>query len=265
MAFDTSLILNKKLSVETIDNGLVKVPFTERLVSISKPGSTATLGSGHSYNEDGSDTGINVNVPAGKGNGVSIRFPFYGKVFGLRWRRNSSACDFSVLIDGVAYGPITGNHNYFVNEGESVVDTDSLVIIKDDLGKGTHYAEIVVTSGQSTNAIAFLGLLLEKRAGYSEKPRINGISVPVALGTTPTAIPQTTNLDSLSNVKKLLFVNTTASAITVTLESSGTAIWRKSIAPNDTDELDLLGVKMNSIYKLTASATGVNATAIGGV
>lgn len=269
MGFNVAQIINKELPIQLLDSDyrigdLVKVPFRSGHFYSTDVGSTASFqSSGITSNEDGSNTGLNVSVPVGSQNGVSIRVPFYGRSFGLRWRRDSNAGDFSIAIDGVSYGLITGQHTYLINESAVLTDGESLVLITDDLPDGVHYAEIMVSNRATTNAILFYGLLLERRAGYSEKPRTKPFLNPIAVTTSDVVIPKGSNPDSLLTVEKIIYTNTTASAITVTVNYNGVQMWQKPIPANDSVEF-VLGSTINSLTTHLASATGVNATVIGG-
>jgi hypothetical protein len=275
MSFNLSQIINRFIPVKvietvetkTIQGGLVKIPFREGFYAVESSGSTAGFQkSGIHENEDGSDTGISVTVPAGKGNGVRIRFPFYGKALGVRWRRIDSACDFSVNIDGVSYGYFSGNHSYLINENKTgVIDGESLVIVADDLPEGTHYAEIMVSYPDTgNNAILFLGLLLESRVGYKELPRQDYAVETIAVPTVSTVIGKGSTGKEARFIKRIAYANTTASAITLTVFNNTDILFTKSIPANDSYILDLGNFTTNSYIKHQASASGLNSTVIGG-
>jgi hypothetical protein len=266
MGYNLIEVSNRELPVRSSVRlgDFAKIPFRTGHYAVENTGSTASFQeSGITSNEDGTDTGFNISVPNGLNNGVRIRVPFYGRAFGIRWRRDSNACDFSVAIDGVSYGSFTGKHNYLINDSASLTDGESLVLVTDDLAEGTHYAEIVVVSGASTNAILFYGLLLEKRVGYSEKPRAKTIVSTTAVTTSAVAIPKGSSPNIVRTVEKIIYTNTTASAISVTVINNGSVMWQKSVPANDSIEL-ILGTTLLSWHTHQASATGVNATVIGG-
>lgn len=267
MGFNLTQILNKEVPVNLVSSDygigdLVKIPFRDGQVSIHLNGSTAKTVSSHIFeNEDGTGTGLNVSVPVGLGNGVRIRLPFYGRVFGVRWRRQAGAGDFSVAIDGVPYGLFKGNHQYLENEAAGVIDGETLVVVEDSLDDGLHYAEIVVQNKEVTNAILFFGILVSKSAGYTEIPRIPQIIDPVSLPTTTSSI----SIGQCRYLSEIVYSNPTSSAVTVTIEYNSKTLWHKSIPANDSVSfIPRKGIGVNSILKHYASATGVNATVIGG-
>jgi hypothetical protein len=193
-----------------------------------------------------------------------IRFPFYGRVFGIRHRFDSN---FSVSIDGVSYGEVAGKHSYLVNEGTSISDGESLIIIDDSLPDGVHYAEIMVVAPTSgTNTVVLFGYLAEERVGYSERPRTNYFIAPASVPTTSTAIARGSSPKTLRSVRKIIYANTTASPITVSVYNNTTIMWTKSVPANDTIEFDF-GEKtsVDVTLKHMASASGVNATVVGGM
>jgi hypothetical protein len=274
MGFNLTEITNKSVPINgqvdaKITRGeYVKIPFRSGYYYADNVSSTATYQSQGIYdNEDGSDTGINISVPQGLNYGVRIRFPFYGTVLGVRFRHGSSYNNFGVSIDGVAYGPISAQHTYLDNEAASLTDGESLVMIDTDLPDGLHYADIVLTSQSSATSSMFLfGIVVEKRAGYENKPRQQYIIGTTAITTSQTAISLGSPAASQARgVRQIIYTNTSASSITVTVQNNSTTIWQKAIAAGDTAILDF-GASTALTVSIThaASATGINATLIGG-
>lgn len=247
------------------DTGVVKVPFREGYFAVSKSASASAnfVEAGIIENGDGTGTAISITVPSGQ-NGATIRFPFYGRVFGIRHRYDSN---FSVAIDGVSYGEVSGKHTYLVNEGMTVTDGESLIILDEDLPDGVHYAEIMVVAPTSgTNTVVLYGFLAEARVGYKERQSTNYFVTPAAVPTTSTSVGRNTYPKTLRSVRKIIYTNTTASPITITVYSNTTVMWSKSVPANDTIEMDF-GERMSVdiTFKHMASATGVNSTVVGGM
>jgi hypothetical protein len=261
--------LNGKNEIEAIltRGNLVKIPFRSNNFVDETTGSTCFFQpTGITDNSDGSGTGIYVSVPQGLDVGVRIRFPFYGSVLGIRWRRDGAACDFSVAIDGVPYDGIKSTHTYLANEYGYFTDTESLVVIADDLPDGLHYAEIVVVSQPATtNTIAFYGYLVEERVGYTEKPRTNFVVSTASLTNSAVSITTGSGNTQARSVRKIFYTNTTASPITVNISNNGTVMWQKIVPANDTIDFDFgEQTSINLTYTHQASAVGVNSTVIGG-
>lgn len=274
MGFNLTEITNKSIGVNgLIDAKLtrgdfIKIPFRSGYYYVDNVGGTASFQSQGIYdNEDGSDTGITISVPQGLNYGVRIRFPFYGTVLGVRFRHGASYTPFGVSIDGVAYGATATQHTYLDNEAASLTDGESLVMIDTDLPDGLHYADIVLTSQASAASSLFLyGIVVEKRAGYESKPRNQYIAGTTAITTTQTAVSLGSSTTAqVRGIRQIIYTNTSASAITVTIQNNSSIIWQKSIGAGDSAVFDFGSpTAVASIFTHAASATGVNATVIGG-
>lgn len=271
MGFNLTEISNKTVpTTPTSDSrfkvdDLVKVPFREGYFVV-ETGSMSFKDGGYHSNEDGSDTAILVTVPAGINNGARMRFPFYGRKFGVRWQRDNSQCDFTVMIDGVAYS-VSGTDSFYVNESVSLTDGEALIVIEDSLPDGIHYADIQVSAPTTgTNSLTLFGFLAERRAGYESRPRANSINGPFSTPTTSTGIARGNAPLKLKTIRKIIYTNTTASPITISITYNGTVIWSKSVLANDTLEWDC-GANTtipSSLLNHLASAVGLNYTLIGG-
>lgn len=268
--FNLTEITNKSLNAEAkLTRGdYVKVPFRNGYYYADNVSSTISWQSSGIYdNEDGSDTGITISVPQGLNFGARIRVPFYGTVFGVRFRHGSTYTPFGVSIDGVAYGSFATQHTYLDNEAASLTDGESLIMVDTDLPDGLHYADIVLTSQASgTSALFLYGLILESRAGYERKLRNQIINATTALTTTQTAISLGSQASSqVRGVRQVIYTNTTASPITVTIQNNSAILWQKSIAAGDSATFDFgAPTAVSSSQTHAASATGINATVIGG-
>jgi len=121
-------------------------------------------------------------------------------------------------------------------------------------------------AGGASRSVLLFGLLLERRAGYQEQPRVGQLLTPVTLTTSQVAVPGTpTTATGLRTIRKIVYANTTAGAITVTVQSNAVTIWSRSIAANSTEELDFgIPVGYTSLITHAASAgSSVNATVVG--
>lgn len=254
------------VATRQLQGDLVCVPLRDSNYYLENVGATVVFqNNGVPYNEDGTMTGLYVSVPQGLSKGVRIRFPFYGRVFGIRHKKTDSVPDFSVVIDGVAF-KVSGEHTYLRLDGAtSVVDGECGVVVADDLNDGVHYAEIVIYSKASgATTVILTGYLAERRVGYSEKRRVNTLMAAVAVTTSAVAISVGSFESKIRYVEKIIFTNTTSSPITVTIAFT-VQIWKKIIPADDTVELDLRGTALTANVTVMASATGVNYSVLGGV
>lgn len=126
-------------------------------------------------------------------------------------------------------------------------------------------------AGGATKSVVLFGLLLEERAGYRPAPRVghfvSGTAPAVVLTTSQVAIGGL-GTSGILYVRKIIYANITAGAVTATVQHGSPAkvIWSKAIPANDTAELDF-GQLMGYSTLLTHAAsagTSVNATVIGG-
>lgn len=267
---DSKLKDTNSLSVQMTRGEFVAIPFRQGYYSTNDSSGATTLyqeGVGVSDNEDGSGSCVLLTVPSGIGNGARLRFAFYGRTLGLRFRRDSATPDFSVLIDGVAYG-VSGKHTFLANDNASVTDGESHVIVANDLTDGVHYADVVLVAPSTGSVTLYLyGYLAEKRAGYQAKPRLQFVYGVNNVPTTSTNIPKgSSTTNTLKGISKIQFYNTTASAITITIQYNANTIWSKSIPANSSDEWNLGGLTSlpSGAFTYQASATGLNALIIGG-
>jgi hypothetical protein len=217
-------------------------------------------------NEDGTGTNITIQASSGTAQGAGIQTILYGTVIGVRWRRDTSAANFSVMVDGVAYS-VSATPLY---NGVSITltDTECLMVIAQHLTDGPHSVGVYVPPDPSvTRTLQLYGFLLERRAGYLPKPRAQAVMTPVVLTTAGVEIPHLRGTTrQLSGIRKILYCNTTAGAITVTVQINSVTCWSRSIPANETYELDFGGITAtDATYKHLASAnSSVTATVVGG-
>lgn len=259
--------------------GLVMVPFRNGHFYPDNVNATCNFQSGGIFeNGDGSFSGVYVSVPpldnpVTTGKGARVLVPFYGRKFGLRFKRPVSFT-FDVVIDGVAY-EVDGRLATPANAGlwsGSQVDGAALVLVADDLADRLHYAEIVVIAepnGGATRTVTLLGFLAERRAGYPDPARPAAIVRQVAVGNTQatwnsgfgaSCYPRT--------LERVIYCNTSASAVTVTVQYGGTTVWQEVLAAAGTagcaKTFDAGGSSYTDLWTHAAStAAVVQATVLG--
>lgn len=213
------------------------------------------------YNSDGSNQGILMTCPAGSNQGVVLSRKIYGKAVGIRFLRNSTTPPFDLVVDGVAY-PVTSPSLQFdgLIPSNTPQDGEAYYLIADDLPDGEHTVAVVLTPDSAiatTQILTVYGFLAERRAGYVDRTRANDMVSNGQVPTTAGAIGRTT----LKNIRKIDYVNTTASTVTVTAYYSsvttGNMSFTKSIAAGDTQTYDFGDLTTFSGSHI-ASAAGVN-------
>lgn len=249
-----------------VSGGLVPVLF--RGGHFTSQGSTVThQRNGLTYNaEIGAMSGISVSVAAG--GFASVKFPFYGRKFGLVWRSISGVADMYPVIDGVQYDKIPGYDSFLTQNSISIYE-DPFWVVSENLPQtpgNRHWAEIHVpglTSG--TNAVVLLAFLADSAAGY-RWPLQNcqlGIS-----GATPTSWADVASESETgaqqSKILKTFYHNTTGGALRVEVRLNSTVFWSKSIAAGDSEECTYcerfpFGF-IDSILEHQAAGAGVNYT-----
>lgn len=224
--------------------------------------------SGAPTNPDGTGKQFNISVPAGT-NGHRLYYPFTGRGFGVRFSPLATTPDFSVAVDSewaqVQSWPAKLALESITTE---LVYPEARAVTHDHLHRGFHLAELLFPAPASgTSTWVIFGWLLDRGAGYTEQPRNLIALTPTALTTSDVAISLATGVTGgvLRGLRKIIYANTTASPITVTVKtaSGGTVLWSRPVPANDSIEFDPGGSLAMGYYH-TASATGVNATVIGG-
>jgi len=273
------------LRVKNIRGDLVKVPFRANHY-ISQITGSASIGVNQSVapeNGDASDSCLFVTVNAGLNNGAILKFWFYGTIVGLRWwPQYVGDIDFGVLIDGMPYDildsdregntPMLAETQYYAFN-----NSERLEILAQDLPDGKHQAEIHfpsnLASGAANTAWLLWGFLAERRAGYTDFPRLlDPPSAKTVLTTSAVAVAaEYNNTQNLYRyLRSILYTNTSGSVVTVTLQNSSGIIWQTVLAAQGSagcsDVFDPRGrLSYNSLLAHYASAgSAVNATVMGG-
>lgn len=254
----------------------VEVPFrTLEYYAEVNGGAGATFQTTGLYsNPDGSGTGLSVTVPTDVtvGAGVRIWLPFYGRIFGVRWRRDAAttASGISVVVDGVAVAvtPV-GLLPGLTDEGitTQISDTRARAIThRNLLDDGPHVAEITIGSVPSAvSTIMLYGYIADGRAGYQPLPRVAQVVSTTTLTASDVEIPanRSTAL-AFRAIRRVLYTNITAGPITVTVKNGASIMWQASIPANNSATFDPGGVAASAAFTHAASAAAsVTATVIG--
>lgn len=259
--------------VEVASGNLVPIPFRQNNCNISVAGTVmGVLNASNLTNFDGTATGIYCTVPAaaGLGGGMRIVFFFNGPVLALRYSEISGYAipDMSLNVDGVNYAiPASQSRDPIANTLFTYTPAEiQESLISRDLGDGPHFAELFVNQNKTVAGRVYLhGFMASEAHGYVRAtPGVKFGPNQIAVALTYAGI-QSGN-SSLTAVRKLLFQNTTAAAITVNIRpvSTGVAAWSRSVPANDTLELDFGGLAYDiATIQVSASALGVTCTLIG--
>lgn len=259
-----------QLSQPTRDRLVQYPPYSVSWHSDITGGASNTQISSLFSNPDGSALGINTTVPAGGAATADIWVPFRGSCFGVRWRRAQALAggEFSVAVDGQWVG-VPGDENYLTLEGMTNRQDDyAMVLLADDLDpKRLHHARIrVVGHPTSSTTIIFYGWLLDMGAGYRQPENIVGFPTTAAVPTVQTEIPTNrTNNNQLTGIKEIHYTNTTAGALTVTIQNAGVVMRQVSVPANGdaTPVVFTMPVVAQSTFTHATTGAGVNFTVLG--
>lgn len=209
----------------------VMVPFLQFKPSLGG-GTSHLVGSAAAENADGSNQLISLSVNAGLplGSAPFIRVsPFRGAYVGVRFDPAQASSgfirDFDVIVDGVAY-LVKKDAGLLVWDGTKYspgTNGDHGVIVGPFADRHDHVLEIMIAGDATGNNFNnFYGLLLEKRAGYSEYQRGAFTTTPAAVPTSSTAIPLTSQgtLRQGRFVRSIIYTNTTGTAAVVTVTNT---------------------------------------------
>lgn len=201
--------------------------------------STVTTPMGQPENLDGTGRAILMRATPGIPTGCSIRQTIYGRVVGVRWRRDANTPNFSVVVDGVSY-PIRNASYRWNATGLNLTDGESYTIVAENLPDGPHSVEVILTSeaGIPDNSLFFYGFLAERRAGYTERLRTQDCLSTGTLTTTAAGITRGSSPKQYRGLRKVLYTNTSGSPATVTVRFSANTIWQSTIAAGASDAFD---------------------------
>lgn len=248
-------------------------------------GGTVTLGRSEFSSAEGSDRGLAqmwvISVPGAINNVAVLRFsiPPQARKVGAGWLSSSSlsgSVSVDFILDGRPYAGPDPRYRFLDDlTPQSSVEQEWHYIIENDLppvpdGR-PHTLDIVVTAdvaGATTQTVRVYGLLLERRLGLTEAPRV---AEPI----TPTAVPTSSGFiasgqSGASSVRvfrgtwQIVYTNTGGSPATVTVTDNSVTAWAKSIAAGDSATLDFRTLTNIAGWKHVASAAGINCTIVGG-
>lgn len=260
------------VSVEQIGGRLVPVPATSMNSAVLvNAGATGTFQVGFAYNTDGSNSGINCVPGSSLGAYVAIVINFWGRTFGVRVRQNAQP--FTVSIDGGLAHRVRDLESYVVKEGWQTTDSHEVAVVTHtDIAPrknadGTlpvdaefHTAKVMFSANAASSL--FLGYLLDEK--YYQKGA--SVALPSASAAVPTGA--LTSIGPVLNglgipmrwISKVMYFNTTAGALTVTLMAAGNTI---PIAANSMQPVDFPTPIASNV--LTHQASGaINFIAFGG-
>jgi hypothetical protein len=118
----------------------------------------------------------------------------------------------------------------------TTTDGDSYRIIASDLPDGPHSVEVGVASdptGVSTYTLNLYGFVVERRVGYTERTRLQGvITRGTSLGTSASSIVNGSSSppNIVASLRGVQYVNTSASAVTVSVQYGSVLVWQASLA-----------------------------------
>lgn len=250
-------------SGETLFPDLVRVPFNPGNMGISTTGANGSANGSYSQalvgsNPDGSDSGISISMPAialasPPFNSIRIFVPFWGSTFGVRWRLDAGVTNltnFTVTVDGDAVGVDTTwpPGPYPTLSGFNIVANEAMAITHRNLATtGMHMAEIQVNGPNTGANVALIlhGFLADRKAGYTELPRLSAMpTAGVLLTQTLVEIDSSrTNVQQAArSIRKVYYVNASGAAVTVDIAYNSVTFKRLYLAASgsagDTAEWD---------------------------
>lgn len=207
-----------RLRAELVRGDLAWVPFDPSQYTAGNTGSTVSFNQGgFPDNPDGSNTLLYISVPTGL-NGARISIPFYGSVFGVRWRLNTTGFQIgSVTVDGETVAMQTEQPTVAA-WGIGGLLTQAMQVTHPLLPERWHVGHIDIPAiPGSTNAIYLYGMLLEKRVGYERPPLRVGLMTQSTVTTAGITLGYSGSY-AAGWFRKILFYNIDSSAHAVTIK-----------------------------------------------
>lgn len=292
-------LLRAKIS----EGELIKVSFLNggngNINNVGTTGSgTFGFGTNAYPNSNGSGTGCaTFSGASGGGLGSSIgvgNFEFFGTQLGLSFlilptdpvsTVPNSINRFSVVIDGMPYDWNAYKTGGYINnklQGTTFVN-EILWQVAENLPNTRHSLQIInFPDPNYKKQFFFLSMLLERRAGYNEKPRLDRFYGAGTLTASATNVPDTYSFGTDGNnynvfgVKSILYYNTDSSTRIVTIKYNGNNIFTISLAAGTSQKFDLsqsgtivvngiAGGTTDTLQHLADAASVVKFTCIGGL
>lgn len=174
---------------------------------------------GQIANEDGSNTGIFVTVPAFSGtqNGGRIWVRFVGSIFGVRYLLPAGGSPaFSCKVDGRAY-KIGAQDNFLTAEQRTFADGTAGQFLVQGLSPYRQHRAVLTFPSPLTGSysISVLGLTLDEFAGYATPPRCQGVLSSANLTTTLTNVNLGSSSASGRGFSSIGFSNNDVSSVSV--------------------------------------------------
>lgn len=258
------------IRAKLVTGELVKIPLAAIDYSTVMSGAGASIQDLFNIYTNGDGTGqiVNMSTIAGLGtNGCALRVTIFGRVVGVRYRRNTQTPSFSVLIDGVPYDVAAYNTSPRFMNSAGPADREGLFVIADDLADTAHSVEIVLYPDASVaKTLILYGFVGEKRAGYIPAVRLDVPYVQGVLTNAAVAVPGSVNV---RGIKSIIYYNTDTNPHRVTVRYNSTAAWSKMIAAGESEifKISEIGASLSgnsSTWSHLADAnTFVNFTCIG--
>ena len=234
--------------VKPTDSPLVFVPFRNGhyRANVNGLASVTFCEDGYTSNRFGSYSGIYVDMvkpAAGTAVSVVLTFGFYGRRLGLVYARpfTTDAPSFTVQVDGVPIAMSQGRTYPPDGSAMTIYDGQCGDVLADDLADGFHTVDIIPTplfagAGSGSDSLwMFYGFLAESRAGYRPEPA-GYASIAGTLTATAASFPQQPTYanaatgHNLRAVRKVRYVNTTATTQVVTVKYNGVTVNELALA-----------------------------------
>lgn len=173
-------------------------------------------------NIDRTNTGINCTTTTSINDCSMLLIPFYGPLFGMRWRATSTA-DFHVTVDEGDPMLVKGNVQYLVAEGLTITNLPMWQITHTQLSSGPHVARVHIPSAQSgTSTVLYHGFIVDSLFQ-------NQVWTPTVLPTssgTLTNAAVTIPLGGATGYSSVRYCNNDTGAHTVLIKQGSTIIAR---------------------------------------
>jgi hypothetical protein len=185
-----------------------------------------------------------------------LRDNVYGRTVGVRFLKQqlSTTTPFDMVIDGIAY-PVNVVTAMRDNQVLSGADTDTLVIVAENLQDKMHTVEVHLTGNASTAyRLEVFGWIGESGRGYASPPPAR-VGSAVAAGV---AVPTTAaGIAYVNLVAGMTFYNSTAADRTVTLAISGGVYQVITVPTLKSVTINFPTPRQLSSWTWVADATGV--------
>ena len=218
-------LISSTSSSNSLRGSLVMQPFSSPTSANNY--STTVAGSGVATyqaggiveNVDRTNTGINCQTTTSINDCSMVLVPFYGSLFGVRWR--ASSVNFHVTVDEADPVLVLGTQPYLNAEGITITNLPLWQITHKGLPEGLHIARIHPPSSQSGTATVLLhGFIVDSL--FQNQPWSSTVE-PVASGTVTTSAV-TIPLAGATGYSGVRYCNTDSVGRTVTIKQGSSVI-----------------------------------------